>query len=578
MKKLLILLLFVPFISLSQDGTAIDQDGNSFQYLNISTSDSDNQTWSLENAKVTSYRDGTPIPQVQDPIQFNNANYGAWRFIDSSNDSEIQYNGYAVKGIYNASNPELRKNIAPVGWKVPDLENAQTIINYISQNYNWDGSSWDGSYSNNKIAKALASTEGWSNSSVPGSPGFDSASNNGSQLNMYPWGFVNGSTPTTPGFSIYYWLSSGMANWLDHMFIAAANQSLFISQTNTFGNLYLDNGLSIRFFTNDFEIPSISAPPDIEFISNSVINNICGLNGTNGDEIFLGNPNYSDNIGVSEIYSDAPTFFPIGTHTVTWTVIDDYGYVNTDTQLVTVYDNTNPTITAPDSVSVSTNEGCTATEFSLGTAIANDDCLVASITNDAPSAFQIGETTVTWTVTDESGNTSTDTQQVLVIDESGPNVICNDITLTLENGIAEISLEDIDNGSFDACEGDINLSISQSSFNESHIGDNTVILTATDQYGNSSSCASNVIVEAGMSLVENSLSSISLFPNPSSDLVYIKGHNDINLKVSVFDISGKKILEFDKKNSFDISLFEIGVYFVNISDGIKTVIQKIIKK
>jgi hypothetical protein len=45
---------------------------------------------------------------------------------------------------------------------------------------------------------------------------------------------------------------------------------------------------------------------------------------------------------------------------------------------------------------------------------------VASVTNDAPAAFPIGVTTVTWTVTDNSGNTATCTQNVTVTDNVNP--------------------------------------------------------------------------------------------------------------------------------------------------------------
>ena len=61
-------------------------------------------------------------------------------------------------------------------------------------------------------------------------------------------------------------------------------------------------------------------------------------------------------------------------------------------------------------MSVSTNDGCTAIEVSLGSATTSDNCSVASTTNDAPTAFELGETTVTWTVTDGAGNTATTTQ------------------------------------------------------------------------------------------------------------------------------------------------------------------------
>ena len=61
------------------------------------------------------------------------------------------------------------------------------------------------------------------------------------------------------------------------------------------------------------------------------------------------------------------------------------------------------------------------------------------------------------------------------------------LLLTLEEGIAIISTEDINGGSFDQC-GEISISISQTDFDESHIGDNAVILTVTDSSGNTDTC------------------------------------------------------------------------------------------
>ena len=307
---------------------------------------------------------------------------------------------------------------------------------------------------------------------------------------------------------------------------------------------------------------SITAPSDITIVGCDNISNFGEAS--------------SDCSDSSSITNDAPAFFELGETTVTWTVTDGSGNTATDTQSVTVTDDVNPTITAPTSVDVSTNDGCNAINVSLGSATTSDNCSVGSVTSDAPTSFDIGETTVTWTVTDESGNTSTDTQTVVVTDNSNPTVICNELSLTLENGVAEISVNDIDNGSFDEC-GEITLEINQTNFDESHIGDNIVVLTVTDEYGNSSSCESTVTVEAGMSLVDNSLSNISLFPNPSSSFVFIRGTDHVNLKIVVFDITGKKVTNKITNNKIDISLLEKGVYFVNISNGINTSLHKIIK-
>jgi hypothetical protein len=67
---------------------------------------------------------------------------------------------------------------------------------------------------------------------------------------------------------------------------------------------------------------------------------------------------------------------------------------------------------------------CSAT-VNLTTPSTNDNCGVASVTNDHPSnVFPVGVTTVKWTVTDNSGNTATCNQKVTVTDNEQPVVTC----------------------------------------------------------------------------------------------------------------------------------------------------------
>ena len=46
----------------------------------------------------------------------------------------------------------------------------------------------------------------------------------------------------------------------------------------------------------------------------------------------------------------------------------------------------------------------------FGSAEASDQVAISSITNDAPEVFPLGETIVTWTATDTSGNFASTTQ------------------------------------------------------------------------------------------------------------------------------------------------------------------------
>ena len=70
---------------------------------------------------------------------------------------------------------------------------------------------------------------------------------------------------------------------------------------------------------------------------------------------------------------------------------------------------------------------------------------------------------------------------------------------------------------------------------------------------------------------------ISIYPNPTSDIVFIEG-NYSQLKVVVYDILGKQVKNKPITNSIDISQLEKGVYILQLSDGAKVTTKRIIKK
>jgi hypothetical protein len=80
-----------------------------------------------------------------------------------------------------------------------------------------------------------------------------------------------------------------------------------------------------------------------------------------------------------------------------------------------------------------------------------------------------------------------------VTDVIPPVVLTKNISVTLHNGVANILPQDVDNGSYDAF--DIaSLALSDSSFDCSNIGENTVTLTVTDNNGNVSTANATVTV------------------------------------------------------------------------------------
>jgi gliding motility-associated-like protein len=151
---------------------------------------------------------------------------------------------------------------------------------------------------------------------------------------------------------------------------------------------------------------------------------------------------------------------------------------------VFIGDNTNPVIVPPANITMAPNFGCDAIGVNLGAPNATDNCSVATVSHDAPAIFPLGLTTVTWTVVDGSGNTSTATQLVNIVDNILPIINVNDITVIInDNGSTTITFSDVNNGTSDNC-GIASMTLSQYTFGCADIGDNTITVTVTDNNGN----------------------------------------------------------------------------------------------
>jgi hypothetical protein len=183
----------------------------------------------------------------------------------------------------------------------------------------------------------------------------------------------------------------------------------------------------------------------------------------------------------------------VGANTVVLTVTDGSGNSSTCSSVVTVNDVTAPVaLCQTTTVSLDANGTGSITDQDINNG-SSDACGIASL-SVSPSTFgcsDVGSPTVTLTVTDNNGNTADCT----IGDKVGPIATCKAATVQLDgNGQASISGSDINSGSTDAC-GIASLSASPSNFSCANLGDNTVILTVTDNNGNTASCAAKVTVE-----------------------------------------------------------------------------------
>lgn len=93
------------------------------------------QVWQSINLDVTTYRDGTPIPQVTDPTQWANLTTGAWCYYNNepTNDKTYGklYNWYAVAGIHDTDPNTPNKVLAPKGWHIPISAEWRFLITFL---------------------------------------------------------------------------------------------------------------------------------------------------------------------------------------------------------------------------------------------------------------------------------------------------------------------------------------------------------------------------------------------------------------------------------------------------------------
>jgi uncharacterized protein (TIGR02145 family) len=87
----------------------IDIDGNVYPVIKIA-----NKHWISKNLDVTRYRNGDPIPQVQDSAAWSNLTTGAWCYYENQT-----ANGTVYGKLYNWYAMNDPRGIAPEGWHVP---------------------------------------------------------------------------------------------------------------------------------------------------------------------------------------------------------------------------------------------------------------------------------------------------------------------------------------------------------------------------------------------------------------------------------------------------------------------------
>lgn len=84
------------------------------------------QTWTRCNLTTAFYRNGDPIPQVTDPVQWSNLTTGAWCYYGNDPDTEAVYGK-----LYNWYALNDSRGIAPTGYHLPTDTEWTTLTDYL---------------------------------------------------------------------------------------------------------------------------------------------------------------------------------------------------------------------------------------------------------------------------------------------------------------------------------------------------------------------------------------------------------------------------------------------------------------
>ena len=221
-----------------------------------------------------------------------------------------------------------------------------------------------------------------------------------------------------------------------------------------------------------------------------------------------------DNCNIAQISLSQNSFgcAEVGDNEVTLTVIDDAGNTSTCSATVTVQDDPAPlTITCPTNIVTTVDQGSCSKLLSSGfTPSWSGTCsnmLSYEITSanadpsDPPISgmgeitsfnFASGTSTIEYTITTGDYQTASCSFTIMVEDNIAPVANCQDATVQVETPIIN-SASLINNNSTDNCEL-ASLTTSGLDINCDNIGANEVVLTATDESGNASTCLATVTI------------------------------------------------------------------------------------
>ena len=187
----------------------------------------------------------------------------------------------------------------------------------------------------------------------------------------------------------------------------------------------------------------------------------------------------------------------LGNNKIYLIVIDANGNMNYDSAVITVQDVIKPKIITQNlTVSLDANGRALITAMQVDKG-SSDNCGIETRTLSKSSfdCSNVGSNTIWLSGKDASGNIDSASAIITVQDLIKPTVITQNLTIYVDaSGTATITAMQVDKGSTDNC-GIASRKLSQSNFNCSNSGNNTIWLSVTDVNGNIDSSTAIITVQ-----------------------------------------------------------------------------------
>jgi len=323
------------------------------------------------------------------------------------------------------------------------------------------------------------------------------------------------------------------------------------SATDAYGNI----GIAIqRVIISDTTAPLLNIPVDVYVEATGTLTTVATGAATASDLVD----------GIITPTSNAPTTFPVGTTSVTWTAVDAYTNTATAMQNIVVQDTTAPTVTAPANITVAAVDatGTSASNATIAaflTAATANDLVNGNVlpTHNGLTTFPVGTTTVIFSATDGQANTGTATATITIIDQTNPVVTApTNITVAALDAYGTPASNATISTFLGAATANDNVDGTIVPSNDAPaqfpLGVTTVTFTATDAYGNAGSATATVTVQnqsaptvtAPANLTVAALNASGTAASDPYITVFLNGATAVDLLGNVLTVSNDGLTQF----------------------------------